>query len=150
MRHLSLTSLPYPIGAGYRYRGSGVLFVFALVLLAFLPAEAHSQALMARFRIEQVKDTTIVFTVGNQDWVKAGRRGQAVDPARDDEFVAEFRVISVRGVTAEAVITGQTRRVQPEHVAVMQLPSRPFWRQTLFWIAAAGGAVLGMVAGYNF
>lgn len=134
-------------------RRFGLLFaslVFAMSAMACLPTAAEAQSLLARFRIEQVKDTTIVFNIGGQHWVRAGRRGQAVDPARDDEFVAEFRVIGVQGTTAEAVITGQTRRVQPEHVAVMQPPSRPFWRQTVFWIAAAGGAIVGLVAGYNF
>lgn len=123
------------------------LAVVAVALLFGAASRADAQEVVARFRIEEVRDTTFTFTIGKQRWVRPGRRGQAVDPARNDEFVAEFRVLQVAGETAEAVITGQTRRLLPEHVAIMLPPERPFWRQALFWVGMVGGAVLGFAAG---
>lgn len=119
-------------------------------LLALVPGDAAAQVVSARFAIATLSDTTFVFNVGEQNWVKAGRRGQVVDPARNDEFVAEFRVYQVQGDSARAVVTGQVRRLQPAHVVVMQLPSRPFWRQAFFWMGVVGGAIVGVAAGASF
>jgi len=121
--------------------------IASVVAFLGLPDESAAQSLAARFRIEEVRDTTFTFTIGQQKWVREGRRGLAVDPARADEFVAEFRVLRVEGEFAEALITGQTRRLQPAHVAVMQPPERPFWRQALFWMGVVGGALVGVAAG---
>lgn len=132
---------------GSRVRRLAALVFLVVIGSACLVPDAGAQTILARFRIEAVKDTTFIFDIGRQNWVRQGSRGQAVDPARGDEFVAEFRVIGVQGASAEAVITGQTRRLLPEHVALMQPPRRPFWRQALFWIGAAGGAIVGLVAG---
>lgn len=129
-------------------RAAAVLMA-VLITLVVTSSDVQAQSILARFRIEEVRDTTFVFDIGDQRWVRKGRRGQAVDPARSDEFVAEFRVLGVEGSLAEAVITGQTRRLQPAHVAVMQPPKRPFWRQALFWSGMVGGALLGLIAGNN-
>lgn len=118
--------------------------------LVLAPGDAAAQVVSARFGIGSLSDTTFVFSIGDQGWVKAGRRGLVVDPARNDEFVAEFRVYQVQGDSARAVVTGQVRRLQPAHVIVMQPPTRPFWRQAFFWMGVVGGAIVGIAAGASF
>ncbi len=126
-----------------------ILSVLAILIaaLCLTPSHAEAQSIAARFQISAVKDTTIEFAIGDARWIKVGLQGRAVDPARNDEMIAQFRVLQITGTTAEAVITGQTRRVIDAHVAVLQQPSRPFWRQATFWIGSLAGVIVGAVAG---
>lgn len=110
------------------------------------PLAVQAQSVAARFTISTVKDSTIVFVIGEQRWVKVGMEGRAVDPARSDEMIAQFRVLMVEGGEAEALITGQTRRLIDAHVAVIDRPPRPFWRQAMFWVGSLTGLIVGAAA----
>ena len=63
--------------------------------------------------------------------------------------MARFRVVSVQGDQATAVVTGQTTNVRTEHVAVMEEPKRPWFRNGSFWGGAALGAALGAAVGLS-
>ncbi len=114
---------------------------------AATPLAAEAQAVAARFTIATVRDSTIVFVIGDHRWVKVGMEGRALDPARSDEMVAQFRVLIVESDRAEALITGQTRRLIDAHVAVIDRPPRPFWRQAMFWVGSLTGLIVGAAAG---
>jgi hypothetical protein len=119
-----------------------------LALLAgAMPARAQSVA--ARFDISAVGDSTFTFAVGANSWVPRKTRGIVVDPARRDALVARFRLLAVRDGVVTALVTGQTTRVTPSHVVVMEPPPPPRWfRHQNFWGGAAAGALAGTVIGW--
>ncbi len=120
----------------------------ALVVLAVfagLPAETAAQASATRFEIVNVADSTVSFATARERWVKRGHQGIAVDPTRRDALVARLVVLEVAGGQATALVTGQTARLNGEHVVLLQRPATPFYRQRTFWMGAVLGAALGAV-----
>ena len=78
--------------------------------------------------------------------MKRGARGIAVDPTDHDAMVARFQVVRVDSGKATAIITGQTTRVTTDHVALIERPTVPWFKQGAFWIGAALGALVGVVS----
>ena len=117
---------------------------FALLLVA--PAQA--QRTVVRFYVDSIADTTFSFRIApGDDWVAVGATGIAVDPARRDALVARFRVISLWGDRATALVTGQTTFVTMNHIAILERPERRFYRLRSFWGGALFGAILGVGGG---
>lgn len=117
----------------------------AAALLFFLqPALLTSQESAARFEIGAVGDSTLTFEVGKHDWIEVGQRGIVVDPQRRDALVARFHIIEVSNGQATALVTGQTMRVTPDHVALLNRPPVRFYRHLAFWAGALIGAVAGV------
>jgi hypothetical protein len=107
---------------------------------------ASAQTATARFDVDSVGDSTLTFSVGPAHWVSPGRTGLAVEPRRHDELIARIRIIRVDHGTATALITGQTARVVPGQVALLRQPPAPFYKVGLFWIGAAAGAAIALIA----
>jgi hypothetical protein len=125
-------------------RPLAALIAFLLCLAApGRPALAQESAY--RFEITSAGDSTFTFAVDRHAWVRGGLSGIAVDPMRRDMLVARFRVIRVTKDSATALITGQTTRITPEHVALIDRPGTPWYRQRAFWLGAVLGAVIGAV-----
>jgi hypothetical protein len=118
--------------------------LIALVLcLGALPGSLRAQESAYRFGITWSGDSTFSFPVERHGWVRSGLTGIAVDPFRRDALVARFRVIQVAEGHATALITGQTTHVTADHVALLDRPPAPWYRQRTFWV----GTVLGVVVG---
>lgn len=98
---------------------------------------------LRRFEVVAAEDTTFTILIGADRWVRRGTLGVAVDPKRRDALVARFRVLARVGDSATALVTGQTTRVDPTHVALMREPVPGPLRQEAFWT----GIVLGVAAG---
>lgn len=113
----------------------------AATLLA--PSSARAQASGTRFTITSVGDSTIAFATGSAAWVRKGLRGLAVDPRQRDVLVARFEVLEVRDNVALGLITGATRPLTPEDIAVLERPAPGIVRQRGFWT----GVVLGLLGG---
>ena len=128
-------------------RAAGVLG--AALMLAAAPRAARAQASdrTVRLTIMEVGDSTFSFNAANLRWVKAGARGIAVDPQRRDALVARFDVLHVENGRATALITGATTVVTTDHVAVMEVPIRPWYHSTLFWAGAMAGTLVGAILG---
>lgn len=125
----------------------------ALSLAAALAAPlsgAEAQVRIARFYVDSVTDSTLVFRLGKVDWLRPGTTGIAVDPRQRDALVARFRVISVGERRAEALVTGQTTFVTTDHVALVEEPPRRFWRESSFWVGTLLGSVIGAVSALVF
>ncbi len=132
-------------GVCARLRGSlaRLAMVAGLVVAGARPARAQTG--YTRFDVTAVGDTTFTFLSGGARWVSPGQRGIAVDPAHNDELIAKFRVLRVRGGMATALITGQTGRLTTAHVALLRQPQPPFYLRPWFWLGALGGGVIGYV-----
>lgn len=150
-------------------RGAGVRPAFATVALGLSvalsgcvlggargPASVEASATPAtadrfprdasRFDLRPSSDTTLRFAPAEARWIRPGLEGIAVDPANGDALVARFRVVQVDADSATALVTGQTTRLSPAHVALLVAPRRAWWHERLFWWgAAAGGGALGAV-----
>lgn len=111
---------------------------------------ADAQLRTARFYVDSVTDSTLVFRLGRVDWLRPGTTGIAVDPRQRDALVARFRVISVGEERATALVTGQTTFVTVDHVALVDEPPRRFWRESTFWIGTVLGGVIGAVSALAF
>ena len=125
------------------------LLALAVVLIVVSASDASAvgaQESAYRFSIARAGDSTFTFPVARNDWVKKGMRGIAVDPTRRDALVARFRVMHVDRDSAVALITGQTTRVTTDFVALLERPSKPWYRQATFWIGGVLGAIVGVVA----
>ncbi len=120
-----------------------------LVVAAFaaVPAAIEAQATATRFEIVEVADSTVSFATARERWVKRGLQGIAVDPTRRDALVARLVVLEVGRGQATALVTGQTARLNGEHMVLLQRPPTPFYRQRTFWMGAVLGAALGAVVG---
>lgn len=116
-----------------------------LAILAVVPAVTEAQASATRFEIVTVADSTVAFATARQRWVRRGLEGIAVDPTRRDALVARLVVLDVDEGQATALVTGQTVRLNGEHVVLLQRPPTPFFRQRTFWMGAVLGAALGAV-----
>jgi len=119
----------------------GALAFFAVIAAS----SARAQGIETRFQVTSVGDSTVSFSVGSNKWVATGKRGIVVDPTRQDVLVARIAVLSVRGGTVRALITGQTTTIEPGFVAVLERPDTRFYRRSDFWIGTLLGAVLGFV-----
>jgi hypothetical protein len=119
--------------------------LIALGVAAAAP-RASAQAATTRFDVDSVGDSTLTFAVGAARWVSPGRTGLAVEPQRHDELIARIRIIRVDRGTATALITGQTARVVPGQVALLRQPPPPFYKVGVFWIGAAVGAAIALIA----
>ena len=120
----------------------------ALALAVAFASPAEAQRRTARFYVDSVADSTFTFRVASaDDWVGVGSVGIAVDPARRDALVARFRVISVWGDRATALVTGQTTVVTINHIALLDQPERRFFRERSFWGGALFGVLLGIGGG---
>jgi hypothetical protein len=117
------------------------------ILLGAAPSVARAQETAVRFPVAEVGDTTFTFTVGAQRWVRPGLRGIVVDPRQRDVLVARFRVSSVTGEAALAVITGQATTVSTAHTVLLDVPQMPWYKQRSFWLGTAVGAVVGFLVG---
>jgi hypothetical protein len=125
-------------------------FVTALALIAFLgaaPTKARAQETAVRFPVTQVGDTTFAFRLGEHVWVRQGMRGIVVDPRQQDVLVARFRIMNVSGGQATALITGQTTAVSTNHSVLLEVPSRPWYRERTLWLGGAIGVALGFLLG---
>ena len=105
--------------------------------------EAQQDAV--RFEIANVGDSTFSFAVGQNDWVRRGRRGIAVDPRQRDVLVARFLVIGVDTGWATALITGQRTPITTDHVALLRRPRLPLLRQEAFWVGTVTGGLVGFL-----
>jgi hypothetical protein len=121
--------------------------VAAAALALAAPSTVAAQDLSQRFSIAEAGDTTFTFAVGRTRWVKPRQRGVAVDARERDALVARFQVTGVRAGMATAMITGQTRRVTPDHTVIMQRPPERWYRNPRFWAGAVVGLVSGAFAG---
>ena len=124
----------------------GLVLVTCATAIAAAPGAAVAQSGAYRFEITHATDSTITFSIEHETWVRNGSRGLAVDPAEHDAMVARFRVVRVDSGDATALITGQTTRVTTDHVALITRPPVPWYRKATFWIGAALGAMVGVVA----
>ena len=117
---------------------------------------------VARLGIAAVGDSTITLRIGDATWLERNQRGIVVDPGNNDALVARFRLISVNGDSAIAVLTGLTGPVQRTHAAIVEHPRRvaareqaeqrerrreQWYSRPLFWAGAAAGAFVGLVVG---
>ena len=115
-------------------------------MLLAAPADAQRRA--ERFYVDSVADSTFAFRIGaGDDWVRVGAMGIAVDPARRDALVAQFRIVSVWGNRATALVTGQTTFVTVDHIALLDRPPRRFYREGTFWSGTLLGVLLGVGGG---
>ena len=121
------------------------LLALGLVLMALAPASLRAQSSGVRFEITNVGDSTIAFATGRADWVQSGLRGLALDPRQRDVLVARFEVLEVREGAALALITGATRPLTTDDVAVLDAPPPPIVRRRGFWT----GIVVGVLAGFG-
>jgi hypothetical protein len=122
-----------------------ILVTLTIAALGLAPTAA-AQSGAFRFEIVNATDSTITIPTDKISWVKRGTRGIAVDPRDHDAMVARFQVVRVDSGQATALITGQTTRVTTDHVAVIERPHVPWFKQGVFWIGAALGAVIGVAA----
>lgn len=126
-----------------------VALAFAVFLASFA-ADAVAQEASVRFEITQVGDSTFQFPVRRHDWVGSSQQGIVVDPRRRDILVARFRILRVRGGVATALVTGQTTSLMNWHVALLERPQPPWYRQRAFWTGVFMGGVIGVAAGSQF
>lgn len=98
---------------------------------------------LRRFDVISVEESTFTILVGGERWIRRGVTGVAVDPRRRDALVARFRVIGRAGDSATALVTGQTTRLAPTHVALIRQPVPGPLRQDAFW----AGLFFGLAAG---
>lgn len=96
-----------------------------------------------RFEILDAADSTFKFVVTGTKWIRAGQAGIAVDPRRRDALVAQFVVQRRVADTATALITGQTARVAPQHVVLIDPPRTRLVRRRDFWMGVLTGGLLG-------
>jgi len=114
---------------------------------AVAPGRASAQGGLertVRFEVLSVGDSTFTFAAGQRRWIRARTRGVAVDPRRRDELVARFEVLHVVDGVATALVTGETTPLSEDHVAVLRLPARKWYRSRDFWMGAAAGLVAGV------
>jgi hypothetical protein len=121
-----------------------VCAVLCAALGAGRPAAAQRGAY--RFEIVNATDSTITIPTDSAKWVRPGAHGIAVDPSDHDAMIARFQVLRVDSGMATALITGQTTRVTTDHVALIERPAVPWFKQGVFWIGAALGALIGVVS----
>ena len=128
------------------WRTAAFLFA-ALLFVAPRSGRAQAPERTVRLTIVEVGDSTFAFDASNIRWIKPGERGMAVDPKRRDALVARFDVVRVEGGRATALITGATTELSTDHVVVLEVPVRPWYRSSLFWGGAMVGTLLGALVG---
>lgn len=125
-------------------RRVALLLAGALLAAALGAPVARAQNGAYRFEITRSGDSTLVFSVGGERWVRPGLAGIAVDARRRDALVATLRVMRVEGGTATALVTGQTTNLSVDHVVLLQRPPTPWYRQRSFW----GALLFGLASGF--
>lgn len=120
-----------------------------MTLVAAAPSALRAQGWdsAVRFRLQSVDDSTFTFPVGNRKWVVPRLRGIAIDPQRHDVLVAQFVVWRVDRGVATALVTGETTRLAPEHVALLRQPRRRWYETPIFWIGTIAGLAAGFLSG---
>jgi hypothetical protein len=118
--------------------------------LCALASPARAQERAIRFEIIDAQDTVFTFAVGRYPWVAPGQRGIVVDPRRRDVLVARFRVLTVQEGLATALVTGQTTTLSTSHSALLDEPTKAFWRRGTFWTGLLIGIGLGFAGGAAF
>jgi hypothetical protein len=103
-----------------------------------------------RFEIIAAGDSTFKFIVAGTRWLRNGDVGVVVDPRRRDVLVARFLVQRRVADTASALITGQTARVTPLHVALLDPPRARLLGQRQFWWGLLTGGLVGAGAAITF
>ncbi|HET7586158.1 MAG TPA: hypothetical protein VFK13_14695 [Gemmatimonadaceae bacterium] len=151
MRTIAPVIAPATTHTSARAVGRMLRVVFPVVLLLAggalaAPSGAAAQSSGVRFDIHDIGDSTFAFAVGSAGWVRRGQEGIVVDPTHRDALIARFRVIDVRDGMGTALITGQTTRLIPTHVALLERPRVPFYKQRGFWAGLLIGAAAGAVA----
>lgn len=126
---------------------AAIVALSLFALLAVAPSRARAQETTVRFPVAQAGDTTFSFRAGQQQWVRPGLRGIVVDPRQQDVLVARFRIYNVSQGTAQAVITGQTTTVGTQHMVLLDIPRRPWYKERMLWVGAGAGALLGFLLG---
>jgi hypothetical protein len=95
-----------------------------------------------RFAISSTTDSTVAFRANDAPWLRAGMKGYAIDPARQDAFVATLALMSAQRGEFNALVTGQLRPVDSTHVVVVVRPPIRLWRSTNFWSGLLTGAAV--------
>jgi hypothetical protein len=121
-----------------------LLLIAGVLAGAVVSAPAAAQQRMVRFQISAVGDSTLSFRIGEMQWVRPGQVGTAIDPARRDALVARFRIVTVQEGAATALVTGQTTAVSTDHVATLEEPKRPWFRNKGFWSGLFLGAAMAI------
>jgi hypothetical protein len=120
------------------------LAVSATTLLgAARPAGAQAPRDTIRFPIVQVGDSTFELALGRHTWVRPRAVGIVIDPRRRDSLVARFEVLGVTATNATALVTGQTTRIMPDQIALLERPRRGALMTRMFWNGVGVGAVVG-------
>jgi hypothetical protein len=128
----------------------GARIASLLVFLSVPAAPAAAQSVPVRFEVSSVSDSMMSFTLPTPKharWVRPGIDGIVVDPARRDALVASFRVVTVSPVEVTGVVTGQTTRVEPGQIAILNRPSRAWYARGAFWGGLLLGGVVGVIIG---
>ena len=99
-----------------------------------------------RFIVIAVDDSTVTVLAPGERWLRRGAAGIAVDPRRRDALVARLSVQSRVADTAVALVTGQTTRLNTDHVAIFRRPETPVLREGSFWGGLAAGVAIGLGA----
>ncbi len=118
-------------------------WALALILALVAAAPGAAQGVPVRFEVVSASDSTVSFRTMNEPWIREGADGTIVDPQRRDALVASIRVIRVASNEVTALVTGQTTRVAPGHIAILRRPPTPWYARPSFW----GGVVLGAIIG---
>ncbi|GAC1480639.1 MAG: hypothetical protein NVS1B4_25860 [Gemmatimonadaceae bacterium] len=119
--------------------------VVTAAALATGSSAVAAQETAARLEITGVGDSTFTIQARRHPWVQRGTTGFVIDPKRHESLVARFSVLAVDGGIATAVITGMTTDVKPEHIALIEIPRDPWYRQSTFWGGLALGGLIGAV-----
>jgi hypothetical protein len=119
----------------------------ALCFVVGFAAAGQAQDRGVRFLVSEVRDSLVEFQQGTAKWIKRGKLGIAVDPARRDALIAQLRIDRVAGGMVTAVVTGQTQPLSADHVVILDEPPPPWYRRMALWAGLAVGAALGFLAG---
>jgi hypothetical protein len=110
-------------------------------------ARVEAQERGVRFLVSQVRDSVVEFQQGTAKWIKRGKLGFAVDPARRDALVAQLRIDRVAGGMVTAVVTAQSQPLSTDHVVILDQPPPAWYKRLSLWAGLAVGAALGFLAG---
>lgn len=97
----------------------------------------------ARFEIDSVTDSTVIFRTREARWVRRGHVAYAVDPMQRDALIAQLRIVSRDSLSATAVVTAQASGLRVSHALLVVQPPTPWWKRGLFWSGTGVGAALG-------
>jgi hypothetical protein len=128
-------------------KGSWLVRLSVAVGFAFVAATAGAQDRGVRFAVSTVRDSLVEFPQGSARWVKRGKLGIAVDPARRDAMIARLRITNVGGGTVTAIVTAQSQPLSTDHVVILDEPPPAWYRRMALWAGFGIGAALGFLVG---